>query len=86
MRTAHSFNQDAFGYPHAYPTEGEVRKAYSRLLRGQRMSRDEIADMPGEPKSDSDSVSRMIVMQRMWRVTWLRSTALISVGWARMGQ
>ena len=52
---AHRFNQDAFHYPNAYPTEEEAREAYGRLLLGQRMSSDEIAAMPGEEPDSSEA-------------------------------
>ena len=54
-RVAHRFNQEAFHHPNAYPTEEEAREAYGRLLRGQRMSSDEIAAMPGEVPDSSEA-------------------------------
>ena len=52
---AHCFNQDAFHYPNAYPTEEEAREAYGRLLLGQRMSSDKIAAMPGDSEEPDSS-------------------------------
>ena len=36
LRAAHGFNQDAYDFPHAYPTEGEAREAAPRSAHVER--------------------------------------------------